>query len=182
MHKNSTKDRLQCCRYYWKKIAFLLLISGNVDLHLLAKISEGTEKILQKGTAQVPHGIVQTSMCGCWGFRYLRANAWLGRTWQEHWQTAKWDQSRTPRDDSTDLVKYKALQTIPFKTFLVLSLGFFFFCVMRSYIAIGYQKHTQCCFTLPKWKLKRTALAENRKQSATQENGVGSSGWGKKPT
>lgn len=68
-----------------------------------------------------------------------------------------------PRDDSTDLVKHKALQTTPFKIYLLLYLALF--CVVRSYTATGYHKHTGCYFTLFHCKLRRTALAAKENNS-----------------
>lgn len=52
-------------------MAFFILVSGNAGLLLFGKMSEDREKCLQKGATQVPHGAVQTSICDCWGFRFL---------------------------------------------------------------------------------------------------------------
>lgn len=53
--------------------------------------------------------------------------------------SATWDQSRIPRDDSINL-KYKSSQIIPFKMYIALHVAFFFFCAIWPYITIGYQK------------------------------------------
>lgn len=73
-NEHCIKPQLLCCRHCQKKIAFLLLISGKVDLHLVGKIVKGAEKIYRM---EKVCGIVQTSTCVCWGFRHFRANAWL---------------------------------------------------------------------------------------------------------